>query len=97
VAPVGEREGRIPSRFSSEFSPVRGASEESSFRKAHAARPCDYEMVEHLNVDQGEGRLERARKDFVGVARLRYTRGVVVGEDDGGGVRPQRGLVRACR
>ena len=29
------------------------ASEESSFRKAHDARPRDDEMVEDLNVDQG--------------------------------------------
>ena len=28
-------------------------SEESSFRKAHDARPRDDEMVEHLNVDEG--------------------------------------------
>ena len=49
-------------------------------------------MVEHLDVDQGEGGLERARKDFVGVARLRYTRGVVVSKDDGGSVYPQCGL-----
>ena len=35
-------------------------------------------MVEHLNVDQREGGLQRARKDFVGVARLRDARGMVV-------------------
>src|SRR5213079_3096421 len=53
-------QGRIP----------RGSSYQPAFGKGHRAAPCDDEMVEHLNIDQGQRAFERACEDLVGMARL---------------------------
>src|SRR6266571_287929 len=79
-------------RFYSRGSPACRPSDKSTFGKTHDARPGHDEMVENLNVYEGQRRLERAGENLVGVARLGDPRGVVVGEDDGGGVRSQCGL-----
>jgi len=63
------------------------SGEQSALRKAHDARPRDYEVVEDLNVHQGKRPLERPSENLVGMARFRDARGVVVGKDDSGGVR----------
>src|SRR5207247_993012 len=88
---TGEREVRNPLAFCEGLSGMP-ASEKPTLREAHDARSGNYEMVEHLHVDQGKRRLERPGENLVGMARLRDARGVIMREDDGRGVRSQRGL-----
>src|SRR5256885_16339337 len=66
-------QGRIP----------RGSSYQPAFGKGHRAAPCDDEMVEHLNIDQGERAFQRACEDLVGMARLRDPGGGVLRENHG--------------
>ena len=57
----------------------------------------DHEMVEQLDIDQGEGILELPGQQLVGAARLRDAGGVIVGEDHRGGVGRERGLHHLTR
>src|SRR5882762_6169985 len=75
----------------------RGSSQQPALGKGHRAAPCDDEMVEHLNIDQGERTFQRAREDLVGMARLCDTGGVVVRENHGRRVMPQGALDHLAR
>src|SRR5438552_10368417 len=75
----------------------RGLSQQPAFGKGHRAAACDDEMVEHLNIDQGERTFQRACEDLVGMARLCDTGGVVVRENHGRRVMPQRALHNLSR
>src|SRR3989475_4086315 len=70
----------------------RGSSQQPAFGKGHRAAACNDEMVEHLNIDQGERALQRAGEDLVGMARLGDTGGVVMRENHGRRVMPQGAL-----
>ena len=52
--------------------------------------PADDEMVENFHIDQGQRGFEILGEQFVGTARFRDSRGVVVCEDDCGGIARQR-------
>src|SRR2546421_350723 len=75
----------------------RGSSYQPAFGKGHRAAPCDDEMVEHLNIDQGQRAFQRAREDLVGMARLCDPGGVVMRENHGRRVMPQRALHHLTR
>src|SRR6266516_3600254 len=75
----------------------RGSSQQPAFGKGHRAAACDDEMVEHLNVDQGERALQRACEDLVGMARLGDPGGVVMRENHGRSVMPQGALHHLAR
>src|SRR5437773_4447688 len=75
----------------------RGSSQPPAFGKGHGAAACDDEMVEHLNIDQGERALQRACEDLVGMARLGDPGGVVMRENHGRRVMPQGALHHLAR
>src|SRR6266702_3393182 len=75
----------------------RGTSQQPAFGKGHRATACDDEMVEHLNIDQGERAFQRAREDLVGMTRLGDTGGVVMRENHGRRGMSQRALHHLAR
>ncbi len=64
---------------------VRVGSEQPALGETQGRGTGDDEMVEHLDVDQRQGALERTRQQFVGATRFSHTRWVVVGENHCGG------------
>src|SRR5712691_13503401 len=70
---IGRNRARVQARRRSEGPPV--SSQQPAFGKGHRAAARDDEMVEHLNIDQGERAFQRAGEDLVGMARLGDTGG----------------------
>ncbi len=72
--------------------PLEDAETCVSLRPLTAARELLARMLNgtlstrDANVDQGQGLLQGLGQTFIGLAGLGDTRGVVMGEDDGGGV-----------
>src|SRR6266853_317513 len=75
----------------------RGSSQQPAFGKGHRAAARDDEMVEHLDIDQGERAFQRAGEDLVGMARLRDTGGGVMREHHGRRDMPQGALHHLAR
>lgn len=68
---------------------VMDTLEESTLGEAHCSLRADDDVVEHSNVDEPQGVLEPAGEALVGPTGVYYSGGVVMGEDDGGGVVPE--------
>ena len=70
--------------------PDEGLSKHPPFGQGDGLGPGDDQVVEHPDVDEGEGVAQAHGDEFVRVARLGDARGVVVREDDRRGVMGQR-------
>src|SRR6267378_3414454 len=93
---IGRNRARVQAQRRSEGS-AEDPSQQPAFGKGHRAAPGDDEVVEHLNIDQGERAFQRACEDLVGMARLCDTGGVVVRENHGRRVMPQGALDHLTR
>src|SRR6266496_2647074 len=71
--------------------------DKSPFGKRHRARSGHDEMVENPHVDQGQRLFEVLRQQFIGTARFRYSRGVVMRKHDCGGIARQGVLHHLAR
>src|SRR6267143_5423169 len=77
---IGRNGVRVQAQSQAQRRIRRGSSQQPAFGKGHRAAARDDEMVEHLDIDQGERAFQRAGEDLVGMARLRDTGGVVMRE-----------------
>src|SRR2546427_11218810 len=89
---IGRNKVRVQARSQAQGRIRRGSSQQPAFGKGHRAAARDDEMVEHLNIDQGERAFQRAGEDLVGMARLGDTGGVGMRENHGRRVMPQGAL-----
>ena len=71
---------------------LRTGSDLSPLRHGRDFGGADDQVVQQPDVHQGQGLLQLARQGDVGRAGFRQARGVVVGQNQGGGVVLQRGL-----
>src|SRR5882762_9393669 len=89
---IGRNGLRVQARSQAQRRIRRGSSQQPAFGKGHRAAARDDEMVEHLDIDQGERAFQRAGEDLVGMARLCDPGGVVMRENHGRRVMPQGAL-----
>src|SRR6266849_7362733 len=89
---IGRNRVRVQAQSQAQRRIRRGSSQQPAFGKGHRAAARDDEMVEHLDIDQGERAFQRAGEDLVGLAWLRDTGGVVMREDRRCTIMPKRRL-----
>src|SRR5580658_7322445 len=78
--------------FHQPWSEVRGASKKSTFRQRYAGAVADDDVIQQLDVHQGERLLDALGNELIRLARFRDARGMVVSHDDRGRIALQRQL-----